>query len=105
MDFEEVKERLQQLIEEKNVSELKKELSNLNEVDVADFLSDLEDDKLIKVFRLLPKDMATDVFVNLDDDRQKDLISSLSKKESIYNLLILKHVSMISVYKYFSSQV
>ena len=82
MDLEEKEERLHQLIADKNVSELKKELSELNEVDIADFLSDLEDDKLIKVFRLLPKDMATDVFVNLDDDSQKNLITSLTKKES-----------------------
>ena len=82
MDLELEEEKLQKLIEEKNVSALKKELSELNEVDIASFLSDLKDDKLIKVFRLLPKDMATDVFVNLDEDKQKNLINSLTKKES-----------------------
>ncbi len=82
MDFELETEKLLKLIEEKNVSELKKELCELNEVDIASFLSDLTDEKLIKVFRLLPKDMATDVFVNLDEDKQKNLINSLTKKES-----------------------
>ena len=78
MDFE----KIQELIEEKKVSELKKELTDMNEFDIASFLSDLPDDKLIKVFRLLPKDMATDVFVNLDDDKKKNLINSLTQKES-----------------------
>lgn len=82
MDFEEIEDKLQKLIEEKNISALKAELKELNEVDIASFLSDLEDDKLIKVFRLLPKDMATDVFVNLDEDKQKNLINSLTKRES-----------------------
>ena len=59
MDFS----KLQELIEEKKVNELKQELINLDEFDIASFLSDLPDDKLIKVFRLLPKDKATDVFV------------------------------------------
>ena len=75
-------EKLQQLIEEKKANELKKELIQLDEFDIASFLSELEDDKLIKVFRLLPKDIATDVFVNLDDEKKTNLISSLTKKES-----------------------
>ena len=78
MDFE----KLQKLIEEKKVNELKQELSNMSEYDIASFLSDLDDDKLIKVFRLLPKDMATDVFVNLDDEKKTNLINSLTRKES-----------------------
>ena len=75
-------EKLQQLLEEKKRNELKKELIQLDEFDIASFLSELEDDKLIKVFRLLPKDIATDVFVNLDDEKKTNLISSLTKKES-----------------------
>ena len=78
MDFT----RLYELIAEKNATELKKELIEINEYDIASFLSDLDDDKLIKVFRLLPKDKASDVFVNLDDDKKSNLITSLSKKET-----------------------
>ena len=80
---QELEEKLQTLIEEKNVTALKKELSELNEIDIASFLSELEDDKLVKVFRLLPKDMASDVFTNLDDDKKTNLITSLTKKESL----------------------
>ena len=75
-------EKLNELILEKKANELKQELVEMNEYDIASFLSDLEDEKLIKVFRLLPKDMATDVFVNLDDEKKKNLINSLSQKES-----------------------
>ena len=80
--MEEEFEKLQELIEEKKVPELKQALIDMNEYDIASFLSDLPDEKLIKVFRLLPKDMATDVFVNLDDDKKKNLINSLTQKES-----------------------
>ena len=78
MDFT----NLYELIEEKNTTQLKKELIEMNEFDIASFLSDLDDDKLIKVFRLLPKDKAADVFVNLDDDKKTSLISSLTRKET-----------------------
>ena len=73
---------LQKLIEEKKANELKNELMKLDEFDIASFLSDLPDEKIIKVFRLLPKDMATDVFVNLDDEKKTNLINSLSQKEA-----------------------
>ena len=78
MDFTELNE----LIAEKKVTQLKQKLIEMNEYDIASFLSDLDDDKLIKVFRLLPKDQAADVFVNLDDDKKTSLISSLSRKET-----------------------
>ena len=78
MDFE----KLQELVEQKNASALKKELVEMNEYDIASFLSDFKDDRLIRIFRLLPKEMATDVFVNLDDDVQMRLITSLTNKEA-----------------------
>ena len=40
------------------------------------------DTALVNAFRLLPKNMATDVFVNMDDEIQKKLISSLTSTES-----------------------
>lgn len=78
MDFE----KLQELVEQKNTIALKQELIEMNEYDIASFLSDVEEDKLIKIFRLLPKDKATEVFVNLDEDVQRELISSLTQAES-----------------------
>ena len=73
---------LYELVENKDAKELKNKLIELHEVDIAAFLSELDDYRLVKVFRLLPKDMATDVFVNLDEEKQKNLIKSLTKKES-----------------------
>ena len=78
MDFE----KLQELVEQKNTIALKQELIEMNEYDIASFLSEIEEDKLIKIFRLLPKDKATEVFVNLDEDVQRELISSLTQAES-----------------------
>ena len=68
MDFK----KLQELVEQKNASALKNELIEMNEYDIASFLSDFKDERLIKIFRLLPKDKATDVFVNLDEDIQRE---------------------------------
>lgn len=75
-------ETLQELLEQKKRSEIKKHLLEMNEYDIASLIEDLPDNQLIQVFRLLPKDMASDVFVNMDDEVQRNLISSLTKDEA-----------------------
>lgn len=71
-----------ELINEKKFAEIKKNLIDMNEYDIATLLQELDNDDIIKVFRLLPKEMATDVFVNLEQDVQQELISRLNKKEA-----------------------
>lgn len=76
------RERLEKLIEENKLSVLKEELTNMNDYDVATLIEDLPEKQLIKVFRLLPKAKATDVFVNMEDEIQRHLITVLSDKEA-----------------------
>ena len=78
MDFEILKD----LIKNKKLAEAKKILVEMNEYDIASLIEDLPSDELVKVYRLLPKDIATDVFVNFDEDVQHELISMLTKKEA-----------------------
>ena len=75
-------ENLKELLENNNLKELKNTLIEMNEYDIAEFLEELDEGEMIKVFRLLPKTIATDVFVNLEDETQKHLINLLSKKEA-----------------------
>ena len=73
---------MKDLLEKKKRSEIKKQLAEMNEYDIAVLIEDLPEDQLIQAFRLLPKDIAADVFVNMDDDIQRNLISVLTKKEA-----------------------
>ena len=75
-------EKLQELLTEKKRSEVKKELAEMNEFDIASLIENLPEKELIQVFRLLPKDMASDVFVNMDEEVQRNLITSLTKEEA-----------------------
>lgn len=71
------------LIEKENYKKLKEAITELNEADIAEVIQDVEDEnKRIKIFRLLPKDLAADTFANLDIDVQQDLITFLSMKEA-----------------------
>ena len=75
-------ELLLQLVAEKKFRQLKELLSEMNEVDVAEFLDEVEPEQQVIVFRLLPKDMAAEVFAYLEDSEdQEKLIGALSDKE------------------------
>ena len=73
---------LLELVETKQFRRLKELLSEMNEVDIAEFMDEVEPEKLVVVFRLLPKELAADVFTYLEDSEdQEKLIGALSDQE------------------------
>ena len=75
-------ELLMQLVEQRQYRRLREELAQMNEVDIAEFLDELDVEQEILVFRLLPKDMAAEVFTYLENaDDQEKLINALSDRE------------------------
>ncbi|MBE6972890.1 MAG: magnesium transporter [Ruminococcaceae bacterium] len=75
-------EALLDLVERRQLRQLRQELDNMNEVDIASFLDELAPDQLLLVFRLLPKELAAEVFTYLEDsDDQERLINALSDQE------------------------
>lgn len=69
------------LIEEKKINELRKFLENINSADFPSIFENLDDEKTIMVYRLLPKEQASDVFVRLETDDQERLINCLTDSE------------------------
>ena len=70
------------LIEQKKYNEAHARLKELNVVDIADWLNDIEEDpRILIVFRLLPKEMAAEVFAYLSHDMQQKIVESLTDKE------------------------
>lgn len=74
----ELKEKIQDLLEQRTFLELKNYLLEQNPVDIAECFDDLDEKEVSLCFRLLEKELATEVFVNMDSDRQKSLINGLS---------------------------
>jgi magnesium transporter len=60
---------------------LKETLKKSNPVDVAVWLNELDDEQAIKLFRMLPKDTAADVFAYLSRDKQQDVVSAIKDYE------------------------
>lgn len=73
--------KLNQLIDEKKYSLLKSELKDAQSADIAEFLDSLDEKQGLLIFRLLPKEMAADVFSYLSVDRQAKLSELVNEKE------------------------
>lgn len=69
------------LIEQKNYSQIKKELSDMNEVDVAELLDEVDTHMTLIIFRMLPKDLAVEVFAHFSTDQQLGIINLITDKE------------------------
>ena len=75
-------EEIQDLIENKQYTLLRQELAEWNEADIAAVLEELPGEELVKVFRILPKTIAADVFAYLTIEAEQTIITSLTDREA-----------------------
>lgn len=69
------------LIENKEFFKLRSTLSDMNAPDIALIFEELPEEYLLRLFRLLPKELAADTFVEMEPDTQEHLISAFSDTE------------------------
>ncbi len=81
MELEEIIENVTNLIENKKIKELREYLENINSADFPSILENVDEDKIIMIYRLLSKEKAAEVFVELDHDDQEELINYLTDSE------------------------
>jgi len=74
-------EILHTLLERNDLKALREELVKLSVVDIADFICNIDEDKTLVVFRILPKDISADVFSYMEHEQQEQIISLISTKE------------------------
>lgn len=79
--FEIVQKTLLTLLEEKKYTTLRDILVTMNPSDIAAVFTDLEEERIPLLFRLLPKELASETFVEMDTDAQEVLIRGFSDKE------------------------
>ena len=72
---------LTMLLDEKKYHSLRDILSTMNPADIAAIFDDLDQARLPLLFRLLPKELAAETFVEMDNDQQELLIRSFSDTE------------------------
>ena len=79
--FEIVEKALQQMLEDKKYATVRDILVTMNPADIAALFSSLEEQKLPLSFRLLPKELAAETFVEMEPEEQELLIRSFSDNE------------------------
>ena len=84
IDYEAVHDELFIMLEDHMIKELRLTLAEMNEYDISEFLGELwEEDqtRMGMVYRLLPKEIAADVFANLEVEEQETIINSITDSE------------------------
>ena len=61
-------EEVMELLKERKFSELRSRLSEIQPIDVAQILGEVPDDKLLLLYRILPKEDAADVFSEMEPE-------------------------------------
>ncbi len=82
--MDEIKElnEILELLESKQYTVLRQRLTEMNEADIAAILEEMEEKEMLKIFRILPKDMAADVFSYMEVESQQYVIISLSERDA-----------------------
>ena len=78
---EEKNDELMELLDSRNMKKLRERMDEMQEFDVAEFLSSLTDNRMPMLFRLLSKERAAEVFANLDAPDQERIINSITDSE------------------------
>ena len=79
--FEIVEKALLAMLEDKKYSTLRDILVTMNPIDIAGLFDGLEDKQIPLMFRLLPKELAAETFVEMEADAQELLIRGFSDNE------------------------
>ncbi len=74
-------ELLTELLEKRQFRKLRETMAEMNEVDIAEFIEDQELEKKVLVYRMLPKELAADVFSFLEVEDQEHIINSITDYE------------------------
>ena len=70
---------IEDLLKEGKYAVVREQLVDMEAADVALLLSEFSEDRLPILFRLLPKELAAETFVEMDNDQQELLIRSFRR--------------------------
>lgn len=80
--IEELEKQIKELLNEKQYHQIREILVDLNEADIAEIIETIENEKdVVRIFRLLPKDNAAEVFSYIPVEYEQMIIESLTNRE------------------------
>ena len=69
-DYEDYQEKVEELLRSKKYAELRNLLLPMEPADIAGLLEECGEESMPLLYRLLPKELAAEVFVEMDPDQQ-----------------------------------
>lgn len=78
---DEERDQLIQMASDRQFKKLKEAICEMNEVDIAELMGALPPERSLVMFRLLPKDLASEVFACLEIEQQQHIINSIEDTE------------------------
>lgn len=75
-------DEIKELLTTRQYTSLRQRMAEMNDADVASLMEQLEEEEMLKIFRILPKDLAADVFSYLEVENQQMIITSMSEKDA-----------------------
>lgn len=75
-------EEILELLKAGQYLKLRQYIENLNVADIAAYMEEMERNDLLKLFRILPKSMAADIFSYLEIETEQYIITSMSDRDA-----------------------
>ena len=81
IEIQELTEKVLELLQSKNFREIKRLINDLQPIDCASLLEELNEKDILPIFRLLSKENAAETFVEMTNDSQELLLNKFSDAE------------------------
>ena len=81
MEEKEILLELTQLVQAGEIQRFKERVSHIPPVDIAEAMEEQDKDLVVRLFRLLPKDISADVFSYMSAEEQRAIVESMSGLE------------------------
>ena len=78
-----MREKIFGLVEQGKYIEARNEMTGLNVVDIAQLFEEIDQKNLLIIFRILPKDLSSDVFTHMSRELQRYVIESMTDQEAM----------------------
>jgi magnesium transporter len=81
-ELDEIELEIKSLLEQKNYHAIRQILEDLNEADIAEIIEEIDDEEdIVRIYRLLSKDHAAEVFSYIPIEYERMIIQSLTTRE------------------------
>lgn len=81
INLDEMRNNVNELLDSREFGRIRVLFTAMEPADIAELLGEIDEQRLPILFRILPKELAAETFVEMDSDEQELLINAFSERE------------------------